>query len=61
MRFMLKRRVFDAPSILANLTKKLNHVDMDTVNMVLEEMAKLSKNVLFASSTARAMRKVRNI
>ncbi len=44
MRFMLND-VFDAPSFWQS-NEKLNHVDMDTVNMVLEEMAKLSKNVL---------------
>lgn len=44
MRFMLND-VFDVEKFW-QANEKLAHVDMDTVNMVLEEMAKLSKNVL---------------
>lgn len=44
MRFILND-VFNASSFWQN-NENLNHVDLDTVNMILEEMAKLSKNVL---------------
>lgn len=44
MRFMLND-VFDVEKFW-QANENLAHVDMDTVNMVLEEMAKLSKNVL---------------
>lgn len=44
MRFILND-VFNAEQFWQN-NENLNHVDMDTVNMILEEMAKLSKNVL---------------
>ncbi|MDO5768703.1 MAG: acyl-CoA dehydrogenase N-terminal domain-containing protein, partial [Psychrobacter sp.] len=44
MRFILND-VFQAQNFWQN-NEKLNHVDLDTVNMILEEMAKLSKNVL---------------
>ncbi|WP_434353514.1 acyl-CoA dehydrogenase C-terminal domain-containing protein [Psychrobacter sp. HD31] len=44
MRFILND-VFKAEQ-LWQANEKLEHVDMDTVNMILEEMAKLSKNVL---------------
>lgn len=44
MRFMLND-VFKIESFWQS-SEKLAHVDMDTVNMILEEMAKLSKNVL---------------
>lgn len=44
MRFILND-VFDANSFW-QANENLNHVDLDTVNMILEEMAKLSKNVL---------------
>ncbi|PID37841.1 MAG: acyl-CoA dehydrogenase [Pseudomonadales bacterium] len=44
MRFILND-VFDAEK-LWQANENLAHVDMDTVNMILEEMAKLSKNVL---------------
>ena len=43
--------VFDAPSFWQS-NEKLNHVDMDTVNMVLEEMAKLSKRVVASQPPA---------
>ncbi|WP_182406359.1 acyl-CoA dehydrogenase C-terminal domain-containing protein [Psychrobacter sp. GP33] len=44
MRFMLTD-VFKAPEFWQN-NANLSHVDMETVDMILEEMAKLSKNVL---------------
>ena len=44
MRFILTD-VFKAPEFWQNNTN-LAHVDMETVDMILEEMAKLSKNVL---------------
>ncbi len=44
MRFLLTE-VFDAPSFW-QANESLNHIDMDTVNMVLEELAKFTKNVL---------------
>lgn len=44
MRFMLKD-VFKAPEFWQN-NENLAHVDMETVDMILEEMAKLSKNIL---------------
>ena len=44
MRFMLND-VFDVEKFW-QANENLAHVDMDTVNMILEEMAKLSKNVL---------------
>ncbi len=44
MRFILND-VFKAHKLWQN-TESLSHVDMDTVDMILEEMAKLSKNVL---------------
>lgn len=44
MRFILND-VFDAPRFWQS-QEALAHVDMDTVDMILEEMAKLSKNVL---------------
>jgi len=44
MRFILKD-VFDAPSFWQN-NENLTHVDLETVDMILEEMAKFSKNVL---------------
>ena len=44
MRFMLND-VFDVEQFWQS-NENLAHVDMDTVNMILEEMAKLSKNVL---------------
>lgn len=44
MRFILTE-VFDAPSFWQN-NEKLAHVDIETVDMILEEMAKFSKNVL---------------
>jgi len=44
MRFILND-VFKAESFWQN-NENLAHVDLDTVNMILEEMAKLSKNVL---------------
>ncbi len=44
MRFMLND-VFKAPQFWQN-NENLAHVDMETVDMILEEMAKLSKNVL---------------
>lgn len=44
MRFLLTE-VFDAP-VFWQANDSLNHIDMDTVNMVLEELAKFTKNVL---------------
>ncbi|WP_367104433.1 acyl-CoA dehydrogenase C-terminal domain-containing protein [uncultured Psychrobacter sp.] len=44
MRFILKD-VFNADEFWQN-NENLSHVDMETVDMILEEMAKLSKNVL---------------
>lgn len=44
MRFILND-VFKAPEFWQN-NENLAHVDMETVDMILEEMAKLSKNVL---------------
>lgn len=44
MRFILND-VFDAPS-LWQANEALSDIDMDTVNAILEEMAKLSKNVI---------------
>lgn len=44
MRFILND-VFNASTFWQN-NENLAHVDLDTVNMILEEMAKLSKNVL---------------
>lgn len=44
MRFILND-VFKAENFWQN-NENLAHVDLDTVNMILEEMAKLSKNVL---------------
>ena len=44
MRFILND-VFQASTFWQN-NENLAHVDLDTVNMILEEMAKLSKNVL---------------
>ena len=44
MRFLLTE-VFDAPSFW-EANEGLNHIDMDTVNMVLEELAKFTKKVL---------------
>lgn len=44
MRFILND-VFKAEQFWQS-NEKLEHVDMDTVNMILEEMAKLSKNIL---------------
>ncbi len=44
MRFILNE-VFNVEEFWQS-NEKLSHVDMDTVNMILEEMAKLSKNVL---------------
>ncbi|MGM8888191.1 acyl-CoA dehydrogenase family protein, partial [Psychrobacter sp. 1U2] len=44
MRFILTD-VFKAPEFWQN-NDNLSHVDMETVDMILEEMAKLSKNVL---------------
>lgn len=44
MRFILND-VFKASTFWQN-NENLAHVDLDTVNMILEEMAKLSKNVL---------------
>lgn len=44
MRFILTD-VFNAPEFWQN-NDNLAHVDMETVDMILEEMAKLSKNVL---------------
>ncbi|WP_367110023.1 acyl-CoA dehydrogenase C-terminal domain-containing protein [uncultured Psychrobacter sp.] len=44
MRFILKD-VFNADGFWQN-NENLSHVDMETVDMILEEMAKLSKNVL---------------
>ena len=44
MRFMLND-VFKAPQFWQN-NENLAHVDMETVDMILEEMAKLSKNIL---------------
>jgi alkylation response protein AidB-like acyl-CoA dehydrogenase len=44
MRFILND-VFKAETFWQN-NENLAHVDLDTVNMILEEMAKLSKNVL---------------
>ena len=44
MRFILTD-VFKAPDFWQN-NDNLSHVDMETVDMILEEMAKLSKNVL---------------
>lgn len=44
MRFMLND-VFNAETFWQN-NENLAHVDMDTVNMILEEMAKLAKNVI---------------
>jgi alkylation response protein AidB-like acyl-CoA dehydrogenase len=44
MRFVLNE-VFDAGTFWQN-NPALNHVDVDTVNAILEEMAKVSENVL---------------
>ena len=44
MRFILND-VFNAPKFWQN-NENLAHVDMETVDMILEEMAKLSKNIL---------------
>lgn len=44
MRFLLTE-VFDAPAFW-QANDSLNHIDIDTVNMVLEELAKFTKNVL---------------
>lgn len=44
MRFILKD-VFDAENFWQT-NENLAHIDMETVNMILEEMAKFSKNVL---------------
>ena len=44
MHFLLTE-VFDAPS-LWKANESLNHIDMDTVKIVLEELAKFTKNVL---------------
>lgn len=44
MHFLLTE-VFDAPSFWQT-NESLNHIDMDTVSMVLDELAKFTKNVL---------------
>lgn len=44
MRFTLKE-VFDAPNFWQN-NEKLSHVDVDTVDMILDEMAKFTTEVL---------------
>lgn len=44
IRFLLTE-VFDAPSFWQT-NESLTHIDMDTVNMVLEELARFTKNVL---------------
>ena len=44
IRFLLTE-VFDAPAFWQT-NESLNHIDMDIVNMVLEELAKFTKNVL---------------
>ncbi|WP_201596086.1 acyl-CoA dehydrogenase C-terminal domain-containing protein [Psychrobacter fulvigenes] len=44
MQFLLTE-VFEAPSFW-QANESLSHIDMDTVNMVLEELAKFTKNVL---------------
>ena len=44
MRFILTD-VFQAPKFWQS-NENLEHVDMETVDMILEEMAKLTKNIL---------------